>query len=79
MENMPKEISRIRERLSAFIIQNDITLQDAATRIGWKKASSVYKFLAGKHIPNQRRLYRIKILLKEQTRGARASQPEARG
>lgn len=63
MKNMTEEIRGIREAFREYIILQDITLQAAAERIGWKRAGSVHKFLAGKHIPTQRRLYRIKRLI----------------
>lgn len=63
MKNMTKEISEIRGGFQNYIILNDITMQAAAELVGWKRAGSVHKFLAGKHIPNPRRLYRIKKLV----------------
>lgn len=62
---MSDAIHRIRQQFHKFIIEQDITLQRAAELVGWKRAASVYKFLAGKHRPNARRLYRIKELIKK--------------
>jgi len=62
---MTEEINKIRQDFQNYIILQDITLQKAAELVGWKRAASVYKFLAGKHHPNMRRLYRIKKLIRE--------------
>ena len=61
--DMSDEINEIRDRFQSYIFQNDVTLQAAAELVGWKWAGSVHKFLAGKHVPSPRRLYRIKKLL----------------
>jgi hypothetical protein len=63
MNKMTKEITEIREEFRAYILLRDLTMQAAAELVGWKRAGSVCKFLAGKHRPNARRLYRIKRLL----------------
>ena len=63
MNKMTKEIIQIREDFRAYILLQDLTMQAAAELVGWKRAGSVCKFLAGKHRPNARRLYRIKLLL----------------
>lgn len=47
MNKMTAEINSIRGKLEDYIILNDITLQQAADLVGWKRAASVYKFLAG--------------------------------
>ena len=72
-DNMSDEITRVRDLFQGYIIRNDVTLQAAAELVGWKRAGSVHKFLAGKHVPNPRRLYRIKKLLEDR------GQAEARG
>jgi len=77
MKKMTEEIMRARDDFEAYIIREDITHQEAADRVGWKRAASVSKFLAGKHVPNIRRLYRIKLLVKKPAR--KAAQAEARG
>lgn len=64
---MNDEIKNLRGRFEEFIILQDITLQRAAELVGWKRAASVTKFLAGKHAPNKRRLYRIQRLLAQQS------------
>lgn len=78
MNILPDEINEIREKFQVYLIKEDMTLQEAADLVGWKKASSVQRFLNGKvRKPPLRRLYRIKKLLEKRPQGC--SQAKARG
>ncbi len=58
------EIKEIRQKLQEYIIEKDITLQQAAALIGYRSPASILKFLRGKTPkPNIRRIARMKALL----------------
>lgn len=69
MRPMTEEITATREAFRGYILDKDIPLQEAAELVGWKRAGSVHKFLAGKHVPTPRRLYKIKKLVLRARKG----------